>query len=135
MDTAIKAASPTPSPPTAGGRRPPRHLWFPIATAIVGPTLALVYAGVFGDILPGQAMVFDHWMFSGLVALGCLVALLFWFVILSGYPRAVRWRVLGVLVVVLAIAYASGVAVLQVRRLHRRHDPALGTSRRDPIDP
>ena len=84
-------------------RHHPRHLWFPVATAVVAPLLALVYGGFFGELLPGTWLVFDPWMFALLVLLGWAVAQLGWFLILSGYSAATRSKGLLALVVVGAV--------------------------------
>ena len=86
-------------PRNQDGRRPPRHLWLPILTLVVAPLVALLYGGVFGDVLPGAAMVFDPWMFALLVLAGAIVALLGWFVLLSGYSGKTRWGTLAGIIV------------------------------------
>ena len=88
MDQAISAV---PLPRPVVRPRPPRHLWLPLFVFVAAPLIALLYGGVFGDLLPGFWMVFDPRMFALLVVAGVLVVLLGWFAFLSGYSRRARW--------------------------------------------
>jgi outer membrane protein assembly factor BamB len=99
MDHAITASPPAPRTAPAL----PRHRWFPILTVLVAPTLIVLYSGIVGHVFPGTWIVFDLRTFAILVAAGSAVALLGWFVLLSGYSPATRWGTLAALVVLGAV--------------------------------